>query len=129
VPYLGCVKDGTDPTKMSGKWEGWWKNIGKKEKYLITAEFCIINNLVVGKSGLNDGKDFEVMIGSTLGRKFEFWQKLKQTGDRFLMVCYFDPTKGICSGTWYNYAKETSGPWEMARAKGKLRILEADLLQ
>ena len=54
---------------MSGKWAGWWKNIGKEKKYLMTVELCITNHLIVAKSGLDDGRDFDVLIGTTLGQK------------------------------------------------------------
>ena len=68
-PLINCRKDGTDPERKSGLWSGYWKDIGVATKHLITVELCITNHLIVGRSGLDDGRDFDVMIGSTLGGK------------------------------------------------------------
>ena len=50
---------------MSGNWSGFWKDVGIPKKHMITVEFCITNNLIVGDVGLDDGRDFNVSIGFT----------------------------------------------------------------
>ena len=46
-----CVTNGTDSAKMSGNWSGFWKDIGIPKKHMITVNFCITNNLIVGDVG------------------------------------------------------------------------------
>ena len=65
TPSKDCSSDGKDSAKMGGKWTGFWKDIGKPEKHMLTVELCVKKNLILGSTGLDDGRDFDVMIGYT----------------------------------------------------------------